>query len=152
MEAHQEQATPLSLKFAEPRSLRAAAESEACWAMSSHEVCPSERTTADCADQEKRYPLRQWLAGLGDRYRHFAAIVFETTPAHWPAALYIDLDAETGHAWLQHMDPREVEVAESHLESVREAHALSYMACLRLTVHSPSGLGMVMHALHSNGY
>lgn len=96
--------------------------------------------------------LWQWLAGLGDRHRHFAAIVFETTSAHWPAQLYIELDAKTGHAWLHAMDPREVEVAASHLEQVREAHAQSFMSSLQITVNSPAGLGMVMHALHTHGY
>lgn len=104
------------------------------------------------ADPVSSATLWQWLAGLGDRHRHFAAIVFETTAAHWPAQLYIELDASTGHDWLQTMDPREVEVSESHLVWVREAHAQTFMACLQITVHSPAAVGMVMHALHSQGH
>lgn len=96
--------------------------------------------------------LWQWLAGLGDRHRHCAAIVFETTCVHWPAQLYIELDAKTGHAWLDDMDPREVEVTASHLEQVREAHAQWFMGSLQITVNSSAGLGQVMHALHSHGY
>lgn len=104
------------------------------------------------ADPVSSAKLWSWLAGLGDRHRNLAAIIFEPTPAHWPARLYIELDHKTGHGWIDKLDRREAEIAESHLRFVREAHNIGFMVTVEIIVNSPAGLGMVMHGLHANGY
>lgn len=104
------------------------------------------------ADPVSSSRLWSWLAGLGDRHRHFAAIIFHDTPAHWPAELYIELDAKTGCEWLPSLDSRLVTIAETHLQDVREAHEFKYMATLQVTVHSAAGLGAVLHGLRIHGY
>lgn len=42
--------------------------------------------------------------------------------------------------------------AESHLQSVREAHEFKPMATLQVTVHSAVGLGAVLHGLRIHDY
>lgn len=102
------------------------------------------------ADPMSSTKLWSWLAGT-DWHRHLAAVVFRATPAQWPAKLYVEITKEVGTGWLQQVDSREVSVAESHLQFTRQAHADGFRSTLKLEVHSESGLGMVMHALHANG-
>lgn len=103
------------------------------------------------ADPMSSTKLWSWLAEVG-RHRHLAAVVFRATPAQWPANLYLEIAPKVGTGWLQHVDRREVSVAESHLQWIRQAHADGLFPTLELTVHSESGLGKVMHALHANGH
>jgi hypothetical protein len=96
--------------------------------------------------------LWRWLATSKRRHSHVAAIIFQTTAAHWPANLYIELRAETGTDWLTNIDPRSVTVANDDLQWVRDAHSQGWAADLQLLIHNTSGLGKVLQMIQSCGH
>jgi hypothetical protein len=82
----------------------------------------------------------------------FCVSPFQTTAAHWPANLYIELSAETGTDWLTNIDPKSVTVADADLEWVRHAHSQGWVADLQLLIHNTSGLGKVLQMIQSCGH
>jgi hypothetical protein len=96
--------------------------------------------------------LWQWLAGLKNRHRNLAAIVFRTSPNHWPADLYLELKAATGTAWLANIDAKDATVASNDLDFVRDVHNHSFIADLKLSVQNAAGLGKILNAIQSHGH
>lgn len=96
--------------------------------------------------------LWRWLATSKRRHSHVAAIIFQTTAAHWPANLYIELKAETGTDWLTNIDPKSVTVADADLQWVRHVHSQGWAADLQLSIHNTSGMGKVMQLIQSCGH
>jgi hypothetical protein len=104
------------------------------------------------ADPRSSTTLWQWLAGLRDRHRNLAAIVFRTAPDHWPAELYIELKPVVGTDWVSEIDTQFATIAEADLQFVQNAHSQGFIADLKLSVRNGFGLGKLLHAVQSRGH
>ena len=96
--------------------------------------------------------LWQWLTKLEHRHRNVAAIVFQTTAEHWPADLYLELKPAIGTDWLDSIGTANVTVTDDNLQFVHDFHERGWIATLELTIHNTSGMGKVLHAVHSRGH
>jgi hypothetical protein len=93
-----------------------------------------------------------WLRG-NHRHRHLAAIVFSTTAAHWPADLYVEIDAAEGEEWIADL-PRD-RVSTVPLDfSIPTICTKSnrIIVELRLQVQDEEILGQVLHRWQRLGH
>lgn len=103
-------------------------------------------------DQRSSSTLWQWLGGRRFWHRNLAAVVFEPSLDHWPAALYLEIPAAVGLDWLTHLNDDVVVVSEGNLDSVREEHCKGYCGDLKLSVQNADATGAVLHALQCAGF
>lgn len=104
------------------------------------------------ADPRSSINLWQWIGESYRRHRNLAAIVFSTSASHWPADLYVELNPSIGTDWVTSIDSRNASVTHGDLQFVRDAHQQKIFADLKLEVHNPSGVGLVLQAMQSRGY
>ncbi len=104
------------------------------------------------SDPRTATTLWKWLSGRRKWHRHFAAIIFETRPHHWPAYLYIELPPDFGTDWIRNLFLGTESYDADSLLRIEAAHRQGLRGDLKLTIQDESILGKVVQSLLAAGF